>query len=341
VLFGPGAVHGLDDEEHQLRKSLFLDVLDPGACRGIAARVCEGWQRRAAHWSSGEPVVVYDAAVQVFGEAVLAWAGISEPEPDPVARDLARIVDGFGAVGPANVRARLARARIDRWARSWIRKARADQSTTSPLSRVACARDLEGELLDEATAAVELVNLLRPTVAVAWLAAFSAVALGQHPTWRRRLSDGFGTGDTAPAVAFAHEVRRYYPFVPVLAARARVPFDWKGFHVRPGQRVLLDVYGTDHGPDWEDPWAFRPERFLGDDPMTYAAFVPQGGDRPESGHRCPGEGVATALIVETLRALTSKEMDLVDASDQAWSLRRMPTRPPTGVRMASARRAGV
>lgn len=351
VLFGPGAVHGLDGDAHAARKRLFLDVLDPEACRGIAERAAAGWDERAARWSTDDPERVYDAAVQVFGAAVLDWAGVDEPRAAAVSADLARIVDGFGVVGAANVRSRLARVRIDRWAREQVRRARTtggplhavrDTSPApTPLQRIVTARGSDGARLDERTAAVELVNVLRPTVAVAWLASFAAVALDQHPEWRRRVADGFGADDPGPATAFAHEVRRHFPFVPVLAARSRTSFDWNGFHVRRGQRVLLDVYGTDHGREWEDPWAFRPERFLHDDPKTYAAFVPQGGGRPETGHRCPGEGVTTALLVETLRALVGGGAKVLDAADQVWSHRRMPTRPATGVRVSACPTGGA
>jgi fatty-acid peroxygenase len=67
--------------------------------------------------------------------------------------------------------------------------------------------------------------------------------------------------------------------------------------------------------------------------MTTSWFVPQGGGRPETGHRCPGEGVATALLVETTRALVQRGSTSVDLADLSWSHRRMPTRPATGVRV--------
>jgi fatty-acid peroxygenase len=338
VLFGPGAVHGLDDGEHAHRKAMFLGLLDERGCRRLRELVQEGWQQRSKQWVAGaESDNVYDASVEVFGRAVVDWAGVPENAPELVAHRLAEIVDGFGSAGRANLRARRARRSIDRWAGAWIRRARTEDSAAlpaeTPLQQVAHARDPDGELLSEETAAVELVNLLRPTVAVAWLATFAAVALAEHPEWRDRLRGTFSTGDEGDAVAFAHEVRRFYPFVPVLAARARADFDWQGFAVSKGQRVLLDVYGTDHGQGWTDPWAFDPARFLDLDPMTTSWFVPQGGGRPETGHRCPGEGVATALLVETLRTLVQHEPAQVDLADLSWSRRRMPTRPSTGVRV--------
>jgi len=65
-------------------------------------------------------------------------------------------------------------------------------------------------------------------------------------------------------------------------------------HRREDQRVLLDLYGTNHGPGWDNPWAFDPARFIKTDPCMVAEFVPQGGGPVDTGHRCSGEGAPTA-----------------------------------------------
>lgn len=64
----------------------------------------------------------------------------------------------------------------------------------SVLARVAAHRGPDGELLDAHTAGVELLNVLRPTVAVARFAAFGALALAESPEWARRLAQGWPTG---------------------------------------------------------------------------------------------------------------------------------------------------
>jgi fatty-acid peroxygenase len=62
-------------------------------------------------------------------------------------------------------------------------------------------------------------------------------------------------------------------------------------------------------------------------------FVPQGGGRPDTGHRCPGELIAVGLL-----ALTASRLALLDATasadqDLGWSWRRLPTMPRSGVLM--------
>jgi fatty-acid peroxygenase len=49
--------------------------------------------------------------------------------------------------------------------------------------------------LDPHAASVELGNVLRPTVAVAWLGTFAAFALDALPEWRPRLADPNAVGN--------------------------------------------------------------------------------------------------------------------------------------------------
>ena len=135
-------------------------------------------------------------------------------------------------------------------------------------------------------AAVELINILRPTVAVAWPGTFAALALAQHPEWRSRLADEAADHERARR-AFGHEVRRTAPFVPARAGRIRADAVVGGIRLRPGDRIVLDVPGTHRdAAAWRDPEAFDPERFAGGDPDPFV-FVPQGGGDTETGHRCP------------------------------------------------------
>src|SRR4051812_18472835 len=48
VLFGRGAVHGLDDARHHQRKSIFLAVLTPEAVADLARRAEQGWAAATA-----------------------------------------------------------------------------------------------------------------------------------------------------------------------------------------------------------------------------------------------------------------------------------------------------
>jgi fatty-acid peroxygenase len=332
TLFGAGAVHGLDDADHRHRKGMFLTLLTPGAARDIAGRARTGWHLASGRWAADAPVSLFDAAVQVHWDAVCEWAGIPAGRVDGrLARDLATIVDGFGGVGPRHVRARRAGRRADRWATALIgdvRSGAVDAPDGSALQIVAGHHDPRGAHLPAAVAAVELLNILRPTVAVAWFVAFSALALHDNPTWRGRLR----AEADADLEAFAHEVRRLYPFVPVLGARVRRGFTWRGCRFRRGRLVLLDVYGTNHQPAlWADPDRFDPDRYAGRPPDP-DSLIPQGGGDAATGHRCPGERVAIELIKVSAALLAGLDYD-VPAQDLGVRLSRMPTLPRSGFRI--------
>jgi fatty-acid peroxygenase len=338
TLFGEGAVHFLEGEAHHHRKLMFLSLVTPDAVGSLAAAVDRRWEATADGWTGAGRIVLFDEAVQVLGSAVFDWAGIP-PERAGAgrrARDLATIVDGFGSLGLRQVRARLARKRADSWARGLVADVRAGRlhpPAGSALAVICRHRDLRGRLLDEWVAATELLNVVRPTVAVAYFVVFTALAIHTHPEWRPRLA----TGDEAVLEAFAHEVRRFYPFAPALGARVRQEFTWLGHRFTPGRLVMLDIVGTDHDPAaWPDPDRFDPARFLGGgaDPL---AFVPHGDGDPATSHRCAGEGLTTELLTTVARQLTRLRYQ-VPKQDLRVPLSRVPTRPRSGFVMTDVRR---
>jgi fatty-acid peroxygenase len=156
--------------------------------------------------------------------------------------------------------------------------------------------------------------------------AFSAHALIRWPEHRKRLAGG----DPAFAEAFAHEVRRFYPFAPFLGGKAPREVEWDGQRIPKGAMVLIDLYGQNHDPDvWGDPYVFRPERFVGRDIGEFE-LIPQGGGDPRTGHRCPGEQITVAQLSALAVRLARLQYD-VPEQDLSISLRRIPAKPAGGV----------
>jgi fatty-acid peroxygenase len=216
---------------------------------------------------------------------------------------LSALFDDAGSVGIGHFRSRAARKRAERWAGGLIDSIRAGTeqvANESAAGIIAGHQDADGHPLPGRVAAVELLNVLRPTVATSVYITFVAHALETNPSWRQRLADGDGSED----LAFVEEVRRHYPFFPAVAALVREDFEWQGHRFPQGRRVLFDLYGTNHDPAvWRDPSRFDPERFLGEEPDPFA-FVPQGGGDPAVHHRCPGEPISTRLMCVALDELT-------------------------------------
>jgi fatty-acid peroxygenase len=329
TLFGHGAVHTLDGQDHRVRKEMFLSLLTgPEAVAGLVERVAAAWDEAVESWPGRPSVVLFDEASRILTRGVCEWAGIPLADAESTAGDLVAMVDGFATPGPRHWRARRARARTEAWLGRLVEDVR-DGAATAPaqsaLDGVVRHRDADGRLLDPHTAAVELLNVIRPTVAVSWFVAYAGHALRLRPDARGRL----GEDDPAHAVAFAHELRRFYPFAPFVGGRAVTDLRWQGEPIPSGTLILLDLYGQNHDPGlWDDPYTFAPQRFL-EQPPQRDELVPQGGGDRATGHRCPGEDVTIAL----LRALGPRLARLeyaVPEQDLRIPLNRLPTRVRSG-----------
>ncbi|AGF72081.1 cytochrome P450 [Corynebacterium halotolerans] len=344
-LFGPGAVHNLDGKAHETRKTVLVDLAyNDEHVERFKELVAEELETMLGKWATGSGNVFDDTAV-AYGRAAFRWAELplSDREMEAQARRMSRLVDAFGQPS-RNAIAWVDRFRLDRWATRLIRDVRSGRTQApadSVLARMANLHDENGELVDDRTAGVDLQNLTRPTVAVGRFAAFAAAALVEHPEWVERIraasvAAGGGLIDIPEAVAFAHEVRRTYPFVPMLPALATTDTEIKGCPIKKGQRVLLDILGTNTAPtEWKDAGAFEPERFLGvEDAEEITSFIPQGGGDVLEGHRCPGEKIAMTALSAAVVALCRPQVSISgEIEDVAFPWTKMLTRPSTGVRV--------
>ncbi|MEV4334487.1 cytochrome P450 [Streptomyces sp. NPDC049597] len=336
TLFGRGAVHTLDGESHRVRKALLVSLLkDEAAVGSLAERAGTEWDLAARSWATTTRTELFTEAARVITRAACSWAGmpLGDDEVPAVADDLAAMVDGFATAGPRHWRARQARIRQEARIAELIEAVRDDAVPDedgaprgSALRAVALHHEADGRRLDTHTAAVEVLNIVRPTVAVAWYLTFAAHALHRWPQHR----DALRTGDPAYAESFAHEVRRFYPFVPFVAGLAPADVRYEDTEIAEGTLVVLDVYGHQHDPAlWPHPYAFDPARFAAGPPADPYAFIPQGGGDAATGHRCPGEDVTIALLA-TLAVRLARLVYEVPPQDLSISLSRIPTRPADG-----------
>ena len=332
TLFGKGAVHTLDREAHRHRKALFVALLMNDGIDELAKLVGESFDEAAQSWRQRSQVSLFDESALVIARAVTRWTGIevTEEELPGLAADLVALVDGFATAGPRHWRALAARRRRERWLARKIEGVRSGEIVApadAAITTIAHYRE-DGGPLRPRTAAVELLNIIRPTTAVAWFVAFSAHALERWPQHRLPLR----AGDEAFTAAFVHEVRRFYPFAPFLGGRAVADLTFAGERIPQGALVLLDVYGQNHDNLlFPKPYEFRPERFV-DRPIGELDLIPQGGGDPRTGHRCPGEQITVALLGTLAQRLAQLDYYL-PPQDLSIDLGRIPARPASGVQL--------
>jgi len=233
---------------------------------------------------------------------------------------------GFGRAGPRHAGARVARRRQEHRLSRLIDEVRREEPSPTAVSAIA-HHMADGHPMDARTAAVELINVLRPATAVTWLVAFAAHAMERRPGIRPQIADS-----DEYATAFTHEVRRFYPFTPFLGGRAVRDLLFQRVDIPRGTLVLLDVYGQHHDPRvWPEPYEFRPERFLRR-PIGEFELIPQGGGDPRTGHRCPGEQITTAVLGTLAQRLARLEYYL-PPQDLTIDLARIPARVRNGPRI--------
>jgi fatty-acid peroxygenase len=329
LLQDKGSVQTLDGAAHLHRKAMFLDLMSPASIDRLTATFTRVWQERAVSWDHRQ-VVLHDEVRIILTQAVCEWAGVPVQErgAETLAREFSLMIDQSASFGPPNWWAQARRGRTEKWVAGLVERIRAGELEVrgdSAAAVIALHREPDGGRLPAEVAAVELINVLRPTVAVGRFIVFAAVALVEHPEWRST----FAAGDTADLEAFAQEVRRFYPFFPAVGGVAREDVRWQGNDFPAGTWMMLDLYGTNHDSRiWRHPYAFDPTRFRAWDNDSHT-LVPQGGGDVRSTHRCPGERISLELVKAAVLLLAAADHQ-VAAQDLSISLGKMPALPSSG-----------
>lgn len=341
TLFGEGGVQGLEREEHHHRKALFLSLMSHSRIDELIGLVERYWQSRLSYWESQDSIILLDELHLILCRAVCEWCGIplhSVDAPEMTKR-LVLMIEGGAAIGPKHWASRRARRLTENALMDLINQYRLGfhkVDRASPFAAFADFRDADGNRLPDRIVAVELINVVRPIVAVARYMVFAVIAMHEHPRCLDRLnhkeSDNYRQ-------QFIQEVRRYYPFFPFVAARVRTDFTWQGYRFKRGWQAILDLYGTNHDPHrWEAPEQFLPERFEQESEEVHNfAMIPQGGSNHATQHRCPGEWITQALIDLAIDKLAHKISYDIPMQDLTVDLNTIPARPRSGLIISNIR----
>ncbi|MFJ3490643.1 cytochrome P450 [Leifsonia aquatica] len=305
------------------------------------------WKRELDAWIDGGRHTAYDAAVGAFGRASMRWAGLPGTRRAQTrwATRLAQIVDGFGVpYSPEYLLAVANRRWSDTHAQHLIEAVRAGTlpaADDTALREWAEHRGPDGGLLPARLAGIELQNSVRPMIAVARFVAFATKELHDRPEWRERIAAESAERDALTggplATAFAQEIRRTAPFVPMLPGWAITDVEFDGKRLGAGGRLVLDILGTNTDErSWDEAECFRPERFAGvEDYEALPAFIPHGGADVTTGHRCPGEKLAITGLAAAVTALSDPRLTILDGGLRV-NRRRLPTKPASGGRVRGA-----
>lgn len=327
TLFGEKGVQSLDDDAHRQRKQMFMSLMSPKRLEYLSALTEEAWMAAAKRWEGVDQVILLEEAQEIMCRVACNWAGVPVTENEIHQRsfEFGAMIDAFGGIGSRHRKGKKARESSEKWIKEVVNQIRQGKLKVQPETAVSVfsfARE-NNEPIDINVAAVEIINILRPIVAIGTYVAFAGLALYQNP----HSADRIEAGDDEYAHWFTQEVRRFYPFTPFLGARVRESFEWKGYKFPKNRLVLLDVYGIDHDPRiWERPNEFIPERFQTWDKSAFN-FIPQGGGDHLKGHRCPGEWITINATTVAIKFLARNLKYQVPDQDLRVDLTRMPTAP--------------
>ena len=339
TLFGVNAIQGMDNKAHDLRKHFFMSLMTEDHQKKLGELFEKEMEASVDKWVNMEEVVLFREAKNNLCKAACYWTGVPLPESDVENRadDFCAMIDGFGGVGARYWKGKSARNRTEAWIEAIIKDVRQGKLTVKedlPLYQMAFHKEPDGNQMELQMAAKELINVIRPIVAISTYITFTALAMYEHPECQEELM----SGDNKYFEMFVQEVRRYYPFTPFLGAEVHKDFNWNQYEFKKGVLVLLDVYGMNHDSKiWNNPDEFQPKRFEEQKNRTYS-FIPQGGGDPGKGHRCPGEGITIEIMKASLNFLVNKVDFEVPEQDLRYNLSRIPTLPESGFIMKNIRR---
>jgi cytochrome P450 len=139
--------------------------------------------------------------------------------------------------------------------------------------------------------------------------------------------------------ATIHEAMRVRPVIPLIGRRVTVPWQLGEFSLPAQTPVLVSILLVHHREDlYPQPYAFRPERFLGVKPGTYT-WIPFGGGI----RRCLGATLAMAEQRVVLRAIARRtDLAVDDPAPEPVRHRNVTMVPGNGTRvLLTGRRAAA
>ncbi len=342
---GRNSVILLDESSHLEQRKLMLPAFHGEKMQRLSGLMSEVAEREAADWPRDRPVELHPLLQSLTLEVILrAVFGLDPGERmDAIRERLTKILTlgarplgmlpfmqkELGGRGPWAYFLRL-RQETDELLFELIDERRGEDSERDDvLAMLLAARHEDDSPMSDQELRDELMTLLvagHETTAseLAW--AFERLV--RAPDVMARLVDELDSGDDdAYLTATIQEALRRRPVLPNAAPRlVKQPVTIGGWDYPEGVCLVPNAYLVHHDPSiYPDPYAFRPERFLDEQPGTYT-WIPFGGGR----RRCLGASFALVEMKIVLRAvLAGNELHSVSPAHEL-SRRRAITLSPRG-----------
>ena len=308
VVDGPTALVVTDGDDHKRRRRIVQPAFAVKRIESYRTVMDEEFGAAVAEWSGTvDAYATLRAALRrvtirsLFGDDFGERADLIGEVLDPALHFVDRPIASQIRFGPLYRRAAKARAAADDVVRAEIaRRDGTGEARTDVLAWLLDSELTEREVLDQVISLIA-AGYGTTSAAIGW----GVLRLLDRQDAIERLRD-----DDEHLDAFVNEVLRLHPPGTVAPRKVVRDVTYKGHRIKKGSTILYSALVTQRMPEhWDDPLAFRPERWLGGfEPAPYT-FVPFGGGY----RRCIGFAMATMEIRSAVRAVAGRahELELV------------------------------
>jgi len=317
---GPRSIGLMDGEEHLTERKLLMPALHGERLAAMTATMEAKAEAAITGWPATESIALHPLLITLSLDIIVAAIARAD-EADP---RLDQLREAYADLFAWNARLpnlvpwmRRSVAGRGPWAYLLAARARADallyeliaERRAAPagdtgadiLGFLLAARYPDGSTMSDQQIRDELTTLVaggHQTLALALT--WAADQLARTPSVLRQLVAEIDAGDDdAYLTATVHETLRHRPVIPIGPRHVAHPAMIGDWTYPPGVLLQAEAYLLHHDPAvYDDPYAFRPERFLDHPPDTYS-WIPFGGGR----RRCIGLAFAMLELKIVLRAL--------------------------------------
>ena len=330
---GPSSLLVLDEDRHLADRRLMLPHFHGDAVRRYRDTIAEIAAAEVERWPVGEPIRMRPRMQAITLEVILrAVIGLTDrarldslrPRLRTIAnvstvQQLAWIAPWLERVPPWRGFRRLMdgtdRLLYDEIARR--RQAPDLEERGDVLSLLILARDDSGRGLSDSDLRDELLTLLMAghettATGLAW----TFERLVRTPAVMERLTAEVDSGDESYLDATVKETLRVRPVIADVIRKLTRDAEFRGYDLKAGELVAPAIGLIQRSPEhWDDPLAFKPERFLDGAPDSYT-WIPFGGGT----RRCLGAAFAQLEMKVVLRTVLER-VELAAARTKAEGTR--------------------